>query len=163
MTDRKGKCDVRRTLTSILATISCLGPLGSPGAARAQAAAPVVQPAAVVGAGASTAAPCSTAWQWSCVPPDACTRRLVDGDTGPIGPGNEWIDRMTIRPGGSVCAHWDSADIEGSLVGPGLQTAGSGSSVLTGTGLPGGTYTLTLRPVDSATGPAHTRVEVNVS
>src|ERR1700730_1000125 len=31
---------MRRTLTSILATISCLGPLGSPGAARAQAAAP---------------------------------------------------------------------------------------------------------------------------
>jgi hypothetical protein len=125
---------------------------------------PALRPAAaVVGAGASTAAACSTAWHWSCVPPDMCTHGLFDGDTGPISPGSEWFYRMTIRPGGSFCAHWDSADIEGSVVGPGLRTSGSGGSVLTGTGLPGGTYTLTLRPMDSAAGPAHTRVEINVS
>jgi transcriptional regulator with XRE-family HTH domain len=94
--------------------------------------------------------------------PPACSRVAFDGDTGPMSPYGGWVYRLTVRPGGSLCASWDSPDVEGALLGPGLMQASGGNGMLTGTNLPGGTYTLALRPRAGARSD-HTHVRIAVS
>lgn len=91
-----------------------------------------------------------------------CSRVAFDGDTGPMSPYGGWVYRLTVRPGGSLCASWDSPDVEGALLGPGLMQASPGNGTLTGTNLPGGTYTLALRPRSGARSD-HTHVRIAVS
>ncbi|HEV7465635.1 MAG TPA: helix-turn-helix transcriptional regulator [Candidatus Dormibacteraeota bacterium] len=92
----------------------------------------------------------------------ACSRVAFDGDTGPMSPDGGWVYRLTVRPGGSVCASWDSPEVEGALLGPGLMQASTGNGTLTGTNLPGGTYTLALRPRAGARSD-HTHVRIAFS
>jgi transcriptional regulator with XRE-family HTH domain len=96
---------------------------------------------------------------WS---PPACSRVAFDGDTGPMNAYGGWVYRLTVRPGGSLCASWDSPEVEGALVGPGLMRASGGNGTLTGSNLPGGTYTLALRPRPGARSD-HTHVRIAVS
>jgi transcriptional regulator with XRE-family HTH domain len=96
----------------------------------------------------------------SSAPP--CSRVAFDGDTGPMSPYGGWVYRLTVRPGGSLCASWDNPEVEGALLGPGLMQASTGDGTLTGTNLPGGTYTLALRPRAGARSDhAHVRIALS--
>jgi transcriptional regulator with XRE-family HTH domain len=94
--------------------------------------------------------------------PPARSRVAFDGDTGPMSPYGGWVYRFTVRPGGSLCANWDSPEVEGGLFGPGIMQVSRGNGTLTGTNLPGGTYTLALRPRAGARSD-HTHVRIAVS
>jgi transcriptional regulator with XRE-family HTH domain len=91
-----------------------------------------------------------------------CSQVAFDGDTGAMSPDGGWVYRLAVRPGGSLCASWDSPEVEGALLGPGLMQASTGHGTLTGTDLPGGTYTLALRPRAGARSD-HTHVRIAFS
>jgi transcriptional regulator with XRE-family HTH domain len=88
-----------------------------------------------------------------------CSNVAYDGDTGAVPDTGVWHISVQLGSGGTLCAHWDNAGIEGTLTGPdGRSRLVPGGTWMVLSGGPG-RYTLQLRRIDPSR-PDHAHLQM---
>jgi transcriptional regulator with XRE-family HTH domain len=88
-----------------------------------------------------------------------CSNVAYDADTGAVPDTGLWHLTVRVGSGGTLCAHWDNAGIEGTLTGPdGRSRLVPGDTWMVLSGGPG-RYTLQLRRIDPSR-PDHAHLQM---